>query len=307
MSYARSHMASEPAELIRVGVAAMCGVPNDDFNDKHWGAAVLSAGLLARDPAMSRIARVALITQAERLAETKAEWFPPPVEAGPGDLTDVVAALTNTAGSLNLLGHDTIFATLALRAFADQPKLATSANVDALVNMVEFAATRGPGGPFVGWDDPGAVLVEEGDDIPYIGTADELAVSAMTSFAGVGTVYDGFDRGVVQHLLTHAHALIELHRQGHTDAMRSGIEAHRVYRKLMTRRPSSGADPLPARADVPRLFSEEYWRRDLRGRGDWLFGHVFKVGFAWTAMEHRVPADLRAHAVPMLATTMVIT
>jgi hypothetical protein len=300
-------MATEPADLISLGVAAMCGVPTTNFNDKHWGAAVIAAGLLARDPGMPPMARSAMIAQAERLSKAKSEWFPPPVEAGTGDLSDVVVALTNTAGSLNLLGNDTTFATLALRALSDQPELATSANVEALVNMVEFAATRGPGGPFVGWDDPEGVIVDEDDEIPPVVTVEELAQSAVTVFTGVGTVYDGFDRGVVQHLLTHAHALVELHRQGHTDAMRSGIEAHRIYRKLMTRRPSDGVNPLPLEAETPGFYSEEYWQQDLRGQGDWLFGHVFKVGFAWTALEHLVPHQLRTQALPMLATSMVIT
>ena len=300
-------MATEPAELIRMGVAAMCGVGNADFNDKHWGAAVIAAGLLASEQPMSPAARSALIVQAERLADSKAEWFPSPVSAGPGEAADVVAALAKSAASLNVLGHDTIFAPLALRAMSDQPDLATSANVEALVSMVEFATTLGPGGPFAGWDDPSAVLVEEADQIPSIETMEELAISAATVFAGVGTVYDGFDRGVVQHLLTHAHALIELHRLGHEAAVSSGIEAHRTYRKLMTLRPSAGAQALPVDAAAPAFLSEEYWQQDLRGSGDWLYGHVFKVALAWTALEPLLTMAVRQRARPMLATTMIVT
>ena len=70
-------MATEPAELVRTGVAAMCGVTNAHFNDKHWGAAVIAAGLLAREQPMSHVTRSAVIDQAERLADSEAEWFPP--------------------------------------------------------------------------------------------------------------------------------------------------------------------------------------------------------------------------------------
>jgi hypothetical protein len=300
-------MATEPAELVRTGVAAMCGVTNAHFNDKHWGAAVIAAGLLARDQPMSSGARSAVIDQAERLAGSKAEWFPPPIKAGPGETADVVAALANSAGSLHALGHDTIFATLALKAMADQPELATSANVEALVSMVEFATTLGPGGPFAGWDDPAAVVVEEGDGIPSVETMEDLAVSAASVFAGVGTVYDGFDRGVVQHVLTHSHALIELHRLGHTAVASSGVEAHRTYRKLMRRRPPDGERALSTDVAPPAFLSEKYWQRDLRGRDDWLYGHVFKVALAWTTLEPLLTVELQQRARPMLATTMNVT
>jgi hypothetical protein len=300
-------VATDPAELVRRGVAAVCGVGNAYFNDKHWGAAVIAAGLLAGEQPLSPAARSALIVQAERLADSKAEWFPLPIDAGPGETADVVAALAKSAASLNVLGHDTIFATLALRAMSDQPELATSANVEALVSMIEFASTLGPGGPFAGWDDPAMVRVHGGDEIPGIETMGELAMSAATVFAGVGTVYDGLDRGVVQHVLTHAHALTELHRLGHTRVVSSGIEAHRTYRKLLTRRPSVGEHALPRAAPSPAFLSVQYWQQDLRGRHDWLYGHVFKVAHAWTALEPLLTVATRQRAEPMLATTMIVT
>ena len=126
-------------------------------------------------------------------------------------------------------------------------------------------------------------------------------------FAGVGTVYDGFDRGVVQHVLTHAHSLIELHRLGHTAVASSGIEADRTYRKLMTRRPSDGERALSTDAAPPMFLSEEYWQQDLRGSDNWLYGHIFKVALAWTALEPLLTVELRQRASPMLATAMNVT
>ena len=298
---------TDPAELVRRGVAAMCGVANAHFNDKHWGAAVVAAGLLAGRQPMSAAARSALIVQAVRLMDSKAEWFPPPIDAGPGDTADVVTALAKSAASLNALGHDTIFAALALRAMSDQPDLTTSANVEALVSMIEFATTLAPGGRFPGWDDPAIVRVHRRDEIPAIETMEELAISAATVFASVGTVYDGFDRGVVQHVLTHAHALTELQRLGHPGVVSSGIEAHRTYRKLLSRRPSDGDHALLTAVASPAFLSEEYWRQDLRGSDDWLYGHVFKVALAWTALEPLLTVESRQRAEPILATTMIVT
>ncbi|NNE11627.1 MAG: hypothetical protein HKN41_05200 [Ilumatobacter sp.] len=304
-------MPAQPVELVGVGLAAMCGVPNAEFNDKHWGAAVMAAGLLAGDPKVPPDARSAIVSQCERLIHAKASFFDGRLPRGrSADIAPVAAALGQHAGSLHLLGHDTIFGTLALRAMTDRPEFATESAIESIVSMIEFAGTRGPGGPFPGWDDVARVIVEPDDEIPEITTPFELAVSAVTAFAGVGTVYDRRDRGVVQHVLTHAHALIELERLGHADAARAGIEAHRVYRKLLTRRPASGEDPLPAGGDVPAFRSAHYWRQDLRGgdgRGDWLFGHVFKVALAWTAVEPLLPPALEERARPMLATAMTIT
>jgi hypothetical protein len=300
-------MATEGADLVRMGVAAMCGVADAHFNEKHWGAAVIAAGLFAGEQPLASAARSALIVQAERLVDSKAEWFPPPIDAGPGEAKDVVSALAKSAATLHFLGHDTIFAALALSAMSNQPDLATSANVEALVSMIEFASTLGPGGPFAGWDDPAVVRAQEGDEIPSIETMEDLAISAATVFAGAGTVYDGFDRGVVQHVLTHAYALIELHRLGHTGVVSSGIEAHRTYRKLMTRRPSSGEHALSTTAAAPAFRSAQYWQQDLRGRGDWLYGHVFKVARAWTGLEPLLPVVLQQRAKAMLATSMIVT
>ena len=85
------------------------------------------------------------------------------------------------------------------------------------------------------------------------------------------------------------------------------IEAHRTYRKLLTRRPSDGDHALSTAAAAPAFLSEEYWRQDLRGRDDWLYGHVFKVALAWTALEPLLPVATRQRARPMLATTMIVT
>ena len=292
----------------------MCAVPNAEFNEKHWGAAVMAAGFLGAGAGLPPDAVTAMVSEAERLIDANASWFGRSTVGGasgdPGDPGAVVAALAEPPWTLNLLGHDTIFAALALRAMRDQPELATAATVEAIVCMVGFARTRGPGGPFPGWEDPAAVAVAPDDGFPEIETATDVAVSAATALSGVGTVYDGRDRGVVQHVLTHAHAVIELDRMGHPGAARAGIEAHRVYRKLLTRRPDDGVDPLPREADVPDFRSVDYWRQDLRGgdgEGDWLFGHVFKVALAWLAIEPLLPADVLRRARPMLGTAMTIT
>ena len=87
----------------------------------------------------------------------------------------------------------------------------------------------------------------------------------------------------------------------------AAIEAHRRYRKLLTRRPPDGEHPLPTRAAAPQFRSERYWRQDLRGRDDWLFGHVFKVALAWMGLEPYLPAEVLRRATPLLATSMVVT
>lgn len=302
-------MARSAEELLRLGVAGICGVDTAEFNAKHWGAAVVAAGLLAADPDMGEAAP-AIIAQAERLMAAKAAWLPPPhsrASSASGDTTEVVMVLRSTASSLNLLGHDTIFASVALRAMTLQPELASRANIEGLVAMIEFASSRGPGGPFPGWDDPGQVRVDEDDAIPEIDSVAQLAASAIEAFAAVGVVHEGRDQGVVQHMVTHAHALVDLDGMGHGDVFAVGVEAHRRYRKLLTKRPLHGDDALPLHAPIPVFESAEYWRQDLRGSSDWIFGHVFKVALAWRGLEPLLADDIREAALPMLATTMAVT
>jgi hypothetical protein len=86
----------------------------------------------------------------------------------------------------------------------------------------------------------------------------------------------------------------------------SGIEAHRTYRKLLSRRPSDGDRALLTAVASPAFLSEEYWRQDLRGSDDWLYGHVFKVTLAWRALEPLHTVESRQRAEPILATTMIV-
>ena len=159
---------TDPVELIRRGVVAICRVPVERFNDKHWGAAAVAAGLLAGDRSLPAETRAAIVAQADRMVEQQSAWFPtadptddPSLATGstPASVADAVEALSTTAGRLHLLGHDVIFASLALRAMADHPELTSPSNVAGLVHSIRFAGGRGPGGPFPGWDDPGSIEV----------------------------------------------------------------------------------------------------------------------------------------------------
>ena len=102
------------------------------------------------------------------------------------------------------------------------------------------------------------------------------------------------------------HALTELQRSGHPGVVSSGIEAHRTYRKLLSRRPSDGDRVLLTAVASPAFLSEEYWRQDLRGSDDWLYGHVFKVTLVWRALEPLHTVESRQRAEPILATTMIV-
>ena len=274
-------------DLLADGVTALCQVDPEAFNQAHWGAAVVAACLLAEDPLLEPAAAQPMLAQATRMRTEMARFFPPRTPSRRADPGGVAQLVANHAGRLSVLGHDVIFSALALTAMARHSELATTANVEGLAALVSSIQAQGPGGPFPGWDDPS--LVSPGAEIPSLIDNADLARASLDAFSSTGPVYAGLDQGTVIHVLTHAHAITLFDDLGYEAAGSAARRAQRVYIQLLTRRPSSGTPLAPGDHLDPRTC--DFWNKDQRGRGLWLFGHTFKLPLALFRLSELAGGD----------------
>lgn len=294
------------------GLAALARVRRRHWNAGHYGAAVLAAYFFAEEQGLDAAASAALAAQLDRLIARHPELFaPPPDPSGCGDVAAVAAALRRTIGGLHAIGHNVIFATLALKACARRPELATPDHVAGLVALLDQFDGCGPGRPFYGWDDPASVRLEAADAIPRYDGEAAIARTALAAFARVEAVHPFLHQGIVGHLLTHAHALIDLARIGHPELAARGHDAHRLYVKLARNPPDEG-EPIPRRAAIaafaPRAAA--FWRRDHEGAREWLVGHLFKYVYSFYDLLRHVDdaaerRALEAHLAYVLAPAQV--
>ncbi|HMK12169.1 MAG TPA: hypothetical protein VK461_11345 [Acidimicrobiales bacterium] len=275
-------------DVMSLAVSSLCRMPVERFNEAHWPAAVIAAWRLSEDPDIDPAAIAPMSAQVHALMREMSDRFTPPAPSAHVDVTPAHRALAAGAGRLSALGHDVIFGALALTAMQRRPELATRANVNGLVALIEAIQERGPGGPFPGWDDPTAVTGHE--TVPDLGDAATLASTTLDAFVATGPFHEGLDQGVVVHLITHAHATLLLDDLGLHETSRAAREAQRTYLTLVARRPDPDGSVAPGGHDLdPRTAS--FWEHDRRGTGRWMFGHVFKMPLAFEALVRAANRD----------------
>jgi hypothetical protein len=294
---ARAHLASSMAG--HLGAALLAGW---FFAEEHPD---LDAGVFAgvtRDLDRIVAGEESLWFDAEEAGITVAELFAPfPRESpAPERVASIPAALSANIDHTREAGHNSIFASLALRAFAEHPEHATPSIVDGIRRLTELfdRATPGPGyyGRQRGWIDGDAVTLADDDGLPPY--ADEAAMSQAVIdelIGGASIRRQGF--GGLFHIINHAYALAELSRAGHADLASRGLRAHhrhlRLYRSLPDLEAELGAvvknrhDPL-----TPQHWS----RRDSVQWSAWL-SHRIKTLYAFRGLLRTVDdAETRARA-----------
>ena len=266
---------------LEAGLIALSRVGESHWNEGHFGAAVIAAYYFAREQHLNDAAVAALARQINRLFEAH-DLHKGSRHGRDADVAPLVTALDHNIGDLRAIGHNVIFATLALKALQQLPWLATPATVAGLVSLLRQFDEYGPGRPFYGWDEVTAVRVEPADNIPTYTDEPTIARAALHAFAAIEDVYPFLHQGIVGHLLTHAHALIELARLGYGEIAGKGHDAHRLYIKL-SRNPPDEGEPIPRIGDAQPLapLSEAFWLADREGGREWLVGHVFKYPYSF--------------------------
>jgi len=215
-------------------------------------------------------------------------------------VASIPTALSRNVDHTREAGHNVIFASLALRAFAEHPEHATPSIVDGIRRLIERfdRATPGPGyyGRERGWIDGDAVTLADDDGPPPY--ADEAALFRTVIdelIRGASIRRRGF--GGLVHIINHAYALAELSRAGHQELAIRGLGAHHRHLRLYLSLPDLEDELGAVVKDRHDPLTPQHWsRRDSVQSSAWLT-HRIKTLYAFRGLLRTVDdAETRARA-----------
>jgi len=247
----------------------------DYFADGHRGAGMVAAYLLSVDNDLDETAasRIAELIELNWASSPLCEPFPD-ASATPDRIEDIGIALTEGADALRQVGHNAIFAMLAIKAFRAMPEAATPQRIDGVCAMIRA---------FTPWRDvePDA----EVDPPPFADTPVAAQFILREASAAVDR-FVGFGQGYAGHMLTFGQALVELAAMGDVELAESCRTAFRKYVTVTRRGPDGDAKPIPdhPQSDL-RPTDSEYWQN--RGDGSVDIGHVFKYPYSYYDLRRR--------------------
>jgi len=272
-----------PSSYLELGLAGLARAHDaGDANGGHFGAGLIAAYLLSADHQLAPATVAGLGDQAERfIARNRRFLTPYPDSGAPLGAAEgrVIAALETTIDRLCAIGHNVIFATMAIRALrclGRDPGAGQTASLCALISDLSSPVTR-------------AMAIDLSDmDVatmtPYRDSA-EVAVTALREMPKFARIYAGFYSGWVGHVLTLGHAVVELDRLGYPELARRAHRPHRLLVAQAARLYRYPADGLVESECIPwSPLQPEFWCRDYAGN-NWAFAHTFKYPLAYFAMR----------------------
>lgn len=256
--------------LVRLGVNALARAPEMNyFADGHRGAAMVSAHIMCIDNKLEDAA-AARIVELFDLNWAHSKLCAPFPEGDPvKDATERVGkSLAAGGGVLRQVGHDAIFAMLAIKAFRMLPETATEERVEGVCRLIRA---------FTPWRD---IAPDEAVQPPPF--ADTVAASRFILQEASDAIdrFVGYGQGFAGHMLTFGQSLVELASMGDVEWAESCRTAFRKYVTVTRMGPQPG-DRKIADHKFSRLRPDdtEYWQK----RGDQAvgIGHVFKYPYAY--------------------------
>lgn len=256
--------------LVLLGLNALARAPEMNyFADGHRGAAMISAHLLCVDNKLDDAAAARIVELFDlNWASSKLCQPFPDADPDPKAVEKVGLALADGSGVLREVGHDAIFAMLAIKAFRMMPELATPQRVDGVCKLIHS---------FKPWHD-----IKPDDDVDPPAFTDDVA-AARFILNETNTAIDrfvGHGQGFAGHMLTFGQSLVELAAMGDVEWAESCRMAFRKYVTVTRQGPEAGS---PKRADHKpsklRPTDTAYWKN----RGDKAvgLGHVFKYPYGY--------------------------
>ena len=262
--------------LVLLGLNALARAQElDYFADGHRGASMVAAHLLCVDNdldehAMSRIVELVDLNWA---SSALCKSFPE-AEPEPARIDKIGVALAEGGEVLRQVGHNAIFAMLAIKAFRIMPNAATSQRIDGVCTLIRS---------FTPWRD-----VDPDPDVDPPPFADTAAASQFILREASAAIdrFVGFGQGFAGHMLTFGQALVELAAMGDVEWAESCRTAFRKYVTVTRRGPDPDSERRPDHkpSDL-RPTDSSYWER--RGDNTVGIGHVFKYPYSYYDLLRR--------------------
>lgn len=268
----------DPAEkrLVLLGLNALARASQRDyFNDGHRGAAMVSAYLLCVDNQLSESAtsRIGELFDLNWASSELCQPFPDR-EADPDAIKKIGEALVEGSGVLRQVGHDVIFAMLAIKGFRMLPEAATPERVDGVCQLIRS---------FTPWRD-----IDPDPEVDPPPFTDQSAAARFILREASDAIdrFQGFGQGFAGHMLTFGQSLVELAAMGDVEWAESCRTAFRKYVTVTRLGPEPEArkiaDHKPSKL---RPIDTEYWKQ--RGDKTLSIGHVFKYPYGYYDLVRR--------------------
>jgi len=262
--------------LVLLGLNALARAHElDYFVDGHRGASMVAAHLLCVDNnlvdrAASRIEELLDLNWAK---SALCRPFPH-AEPEPAQIDKIGVALAEGGEVLRQVGHNAIFAMLAIKAFRMIPGAATPQRIDGVCRLIRS---------FTPWRD-----VEPDPDVDPPPFAETSAASQFILREASAAIdrFVGFGQGFAGHMLTFGQSLVELAALGDVKCAESCRTAFRKYVTVTRRGPDQDSKRYPDHqpSDL-RPIDAEYWER--RGKNTLGIGHVFKYPYSYYELLRR--------------------
>jgi hypothetical protein len=241
----------------------------DYFADGHRGAAIVAAHFLCRENDVEQRAAdvIAEMIDAHWTQTPLCEPFPDE-EARPELVGRIVESLDRSVGRLREVGHNVIFASLALKAIRRMPEAATPARIEGICKLIDAFKSLEYG------TDPGSVIMPSLDDQAAV------AEFVLAEYLEAVERFDGRGQGWAGHLLTYGRAMIDLAELGYGETAEMGLDAFKQYVARLRLGPHDTDTLRPEHARSDLLPTQaEYWEK--RRDGPVAIGHLFKYPYGF--------------------------
>ena len=273
---ARGESDMSDKRLVLLGLNALARAHElDYFTDGHRGAGMVSAHLLCVENDLDEEAasRIVELVDLNWAATPLCKPFPA-VEPEPARIDEIGLALTGGGEVLRQVGHNAIFAMLAIKAFRMMPSAATPQRIDGVCRLIRS---------FTPWRD-----VDPDPDVDPPPFADAAAASQFIlreAYAAIDR-FIGYGQGFAGHMLTFGQALVELAAMGDVEWAESCRTAFCKYVTVTRRGPDADSKRRPDyKPSALRPNDAAYWI----GRGDNSvgIGHAFKYPYSYYNLLRR--------------------
>ena len=246
------------------------------FTDGHRGAAMVAAHLLCVDNNLDQRARKRIVELVDLNWASTPLCNPfPDTEPDPARVAEIGKALVAGGEVLRQVGHNAIFAMLAIKAFRMVPRAATPERIDGVCQLIRS---------FTPWHD-----IEPDADVDPPPFADAAAASQFILREASAAIdrFVGFGQGFAGHMLTFGQSLVELAVMGDVKWAESCRTAFRKYVTVTRRGPEADAKHIADHkpSDL-RPTDADYWKK--RGDNTVSIGHVFKYPYSYYELLRRV-------------------
>ena len=224
----------------------------------HYGAAVIAAYYYVEENDLSQETVEAIRVQADRMMEKHATYFEPwPSEASRDDAEDLIVDVLRGNVHKLCIGHNVIYSALAIKALRDTPGMHPPEMVAGLQDLIQaFDTIRF--GMYIGGKGKGVeeMTLAADDDVPSSSEVGDIVALTFSEFLKFKQIYDlDIHKAQVGHLITHAHALVELLELGFPDLWEEGLTPFKVKVKILPKNPGvQGAEevaPVQGKSEEP--------------------------------------------------------